>query len=189
MTYFRAVKIVYKSLKPYFCQKGNSFSMFFWNPSHASILAQLKCLSEFGENRSSIFLTSAAACPGQTFCKNTFLSSEGSNTDISTLTTNKTLNCHFYRSKQGHTTSSSPKPKSVRYYCASEWEQENCSCNCMHCLYLHVNATNHTASLTPLLSTSPLLIAFPSSLRLYHLKVCMKVAYNAEREINHAKAA
>lgn len=147
--------------------------MFFWNPSRASILAQLKCLSEFGENRSSIFLSSAATCsvcPGQTLCKNTCLSSEGSNTDISTeipITTNKTLNCHFYRSKQGHTTSSSPKSKAVRYYCASEWEQENCSCNCMHCLYLHVNATNHTASLTRLLSTSPLLIAFPSSLRLY----------------------
>lgn len=146
--------------------------MFFRNPFRASILAQLKCLIEFGGNRPSRFLTSAAACtacPGQTLGKNTSLSSEGSNTDISTeipIKNNKTLNCNFYRPKQGHTTSSSPKPKSVRYYCASEWEQENCSCNCMHCLYLHVNATNHTASLTRLLSTSPLLIAFPSSLRL-----------------------
>lgn len=146
--------------------------MFFWNPSRASILAQLKCLSEFCGNWSSSFLTSAAACtacPGQTLCNNTCLSSEGSNTDISTkipITNNKTLNCHFYRSKLGHLPSPSPKPKSVRYYCASEWEQENCSCNCMHCLYLHVNATNHTASLTRLLSTPPLLIAFPSSLRL-----------------------
>lgn len=134
--------------------------------------SNLKFLSEFGGNLSSILLRSATACkacPGQTLCDNFCLSLEGSNTDVSTkipITKNKTLNCNFYRPKQGHTTSSSPKPKSVRYYCASEWEQENCSCNCIHCLYLHVNATNHTASLTRLLSTSPLLIAFPSSLRL-----------------------